>query len=201
MLTNWQFSTTGVLTCVVVLILALITLYRASERDRLSLPPGPRGWPLIGNLLDIPQSDIVKTQAQWARKYGAWLRIYNHCLGVIDLKQIPGKVVYVDAAGQPMIILNDVDLANELLDKKGVTCSNRPVLNMAGELAGFKEFTVFQMYGQRLKESRKHIHRAIGNRESLKMFDSLFETEIRNFLKANLRDPDDIQKHIRRYES
>jgi hypothetical protein len=100
-----------------------------------------------------------------------------------------------------MIILNDVDLANELLDKKGATCSNRPVLNMAGELAGLKEFTVFLMYGQRLKESRKYIHRAIGNRESLKMFDSLYETEIRNFLKANLRDPDDIQKHIRRYES
>ena len=113
----------------------------------------------------------------------------------------PGKIVYIDAAGQPMITLNDVDLANELLDKKGATCSNRPVLNMAGELAGFKEFTVFLMYGQRLKESRKYIHRAVGNRESLKMFDSLFETEVRKFLKANLRDPDDIQKHIRRYES
>ena len=125
----------------------------------------------------------------------------NHCVGVIDLKQIPGKIVYVDAAGQPMIILNDVDLANELLDKKGATCSNRPVLNMAGELAGFKQFTVFLMYGQCLKESRKYIHRAIGNRESLKIFDTLFEAEARKYLKAILRDPDDIHEHIRQYES
>jgi hypothetical protein len=68
---NWQFSTTGV----VVLILALIPLCRVLNQDRLSLPPGPKGWPLIGNLLDIPQSNFVKTYAEWARKYGAWFRI------------------------------------------------------------------------------------------------------------------------------
>jgi hypothetical protein len=48
---------------------------------------------------------------------------------------------------------------------------------MAGELAGFKEFTVFLIYGQRLKESCKDIHHAIGNRESLKMFYALFEAK------------------------
>jgi len=69
---NWQFSTNGVLTGLVVMIPGLIPLYLASKRERLSLPPGPKGWPLIGNLLDIPQSDCVKTYAEWARKYGAW---------------------------------------------------------------------------------------------------------------------------------
>jgi hypothetical protein len=72
---NWQFSTTGVLIGVVVLILALVPFYRSSKRDLLSLPPGPKGWPLIGNLLDIPQSDFAKAYTNWARKYGAWLRI------------------------------------------------------------------------------------------------------------------------------
>ena len=100
-----------------------------------------------------------------------------------------------------MIVLNDLDLANELLDKKGATCSNRPVLTMACELAGFKEMTGFLMYGQRFKESRKYIYRAIGSRESLKMFDSLFEAEIRKYLKAAQRDPDHIQEHIRRYNT
>ena len=68
---SWQFSTTGVLTGVVVFILALIPLYRSSKRDRLSLPPGPKGWPLIGNLLDMPQSNFAKVYTNWARKYGA----------------------------------------------------------------------------------------------------------------------------------
>ena len=100
-----------------------------------------------------------------------------------------------------MIILNDVDLANELLDKKGATCSDRPVLTMACELAGFKNWTGFLMYGQRFNESRKYMHRAIGSRESLKIFDTLFEAEAQKYLKATLRDPDDIQEHIRRYRS
>ena len=120
---------------------------------------------------------------------------------MVDLDQIPGKVVYVDAAGQPMVILNDVDLANEMLDKRGATNSDRPVLNMAGELAGFKEWTSFLMYGPRLKESRKHMHRAIGTRESLRKFDDLFDAEVQKYLKAILRDPGDVLEHIRRYIS
>jgi len=100
-----------------------------------------------------------------------------------------------------MIILNDVDLANEIFDKRGATNSDRPVLNMAGELAGFKDWTVPQSYGPRLRESRKYMHRAIGNRESLKKFDGLFNAEVRKLLKANLRDPDDVLDHIRRYIS
>ena len=98
-----------------------------------------------------------------------------------------------------MIVLNDVDVANEILDKKGATSSDRPVLNMAGELAGFKEWTSSLMYGPQLKESRKYMHRAIGNRDSLRKFDSLFEAEVRKYLKATLHDPDNVQQYIRRY--
>jgi hypothetical protein len=123
--------------------------------------------------------------------------IPSHWCGL--LRPVLGKIVYVDAAGQPLIVINDVDIANEILDKKGATSSDRPVLHMAGELAGFKGWTVFHMYGQRLKESRKYIHRAIGTQESLKKFDSLFNAEVRKYIKATLCDPDNVQQHIRRY--
>jgi hypothetical protein len=70
---------------------------------------------------------------------------------------------------------------------------------MAGELAGFGEWTSSLTYGPRLKESRKYMHHAIGTQESLKKFDNLFESEVRDLLKATLRNPDDIQQHLRRY--
>jgi hypothetical protein len=70
---------------------------------------------------------------------------------------------------------------------------------MAGELSGFKDWTGLLMYGPRFKESRKYMHRTVGTRESLKKFDGLFEDEVRKFLKATLRDPDNVQRHIRRY--
>ncbi|KAI0253130.1 cytochrome P450 [Lactifluus subvellereus] len=166
-------STTGVL----VLILSLVLLYWTSKRTRLQLPPGPKGWPLIGNLLDIPMVNFSRTYTEWARKYG--------------------KIVHANAAGQPLIILNDLDIANEILDKRGATCSDRPVFTMAGELAGFGKWTSSMMYGPRLKESRKYMHRAIGTRESLEKFDHLFDSEVRKSLKATLRDPENVQQHIR----
>jgi len=98
-----------------------------------------------------------------------------------------------------LIVISDVDIANEILDKKGAISSDRPVLNMAGELAGFKEWTSSLMYGPRLKESRKYMHRAIGTLESLRKFHGLFDTEVRKYLKATLRDSDNIPQHIRRY--
>ena len=77
--------------------------------------------------------------------------------------------------------------------------SSNFAVNMCGELAGFKEWTVLLKYGPRLKESRKYMHREIGNRESLRKFDNLFDAEVRKYLKATLRDPDNVQEHIRRY--
>jgi hypothetical protein len=98
----------------------------------------------------------------------------------------------------PLIVLNDLDVANELLDKQGATCSDRPYLTMAFELAGFADWTACLMYGPKLKESRKYMHRAIGTRVSLKKFSPLFESEAVKFLKATLRDPDNLEQHIRR---
>jgi hypothetical protein len=86
MFIDWQFSSTGVFAAAVVLVLALILLYRALKRESLSLPPGPKGWPLIGNLLDVPQSDFVKTYTEWARKYGEWFHVLYHCVDVVDIE-------------------------------------------------------------------------------------------------------------------
>ncbi|KAI0299732.1 cytochrome P450 [Multifurca ochricompacta] len=158
---SFTLSATDVFTLIVV----SVTLYWVSKRTRLPLPPGPKGWPLIGNLLDIPKANFGMTYSEWAMKYG--------------------KIIYADAAGQPLIIINDVDFANEMLDK-----------TMAGELAGFREWTSSLNYGPQLKESRKYMRRAIGTRESLKKFNNLFESENQRFLKATLRDPDNVHEHI-----
>jgi Cytochrome P450 len=114
---------------------------------------------------------------------------------------ISGSIVYANVAGQPLVILSDMEVANELLDKKSAIYSDRPVLEMAGELAGFKNWTGFLSYGPRWKESRKYMHHAIGTRESLAEFSGLFESSTRNLLKAALRDPENLERHIRLYAS
>lgn len=51
-------------------------LYVAVERvtrrrvTDASLPPGPKGWPLIGNLLEVPSIEPWKIYAAWGEKWG-----------------------------------------------------------------------------------------------------------------------------------
>ncbi|OVA20242.1 Cytochrome P450 [Macleaya cordata] len=55
---------------------ALIFLLGRSQRNTSRLPPGPPGWPVIGNILDLG-SMPHKTLVEFQRKYGPliWLRL------------------------------------------------------------------------------------------------------------------------------
>lgn len=44
--------------------------YNRSKNSRLPLPPGPKGYPIIGNLLDLPNGSDWITYRDWSRQYG-----------------------------------------------------------------------------------------------------------------------------------
>jgi hypothetical protein len=50
--------------------IGLISLSSAKKKVAV-LPPGPKGWPLIGNVLGIPSTFQWKTYRQWSIQYGA----------------------------------------------------------------------------------------------------------------------------------
>jgi hypothetical protein len=58
---------------------ALGLCYRLyKRRTALPLPPGPKGLPLIGNVLNMPKSHAWKTFAQWGDIYGNSEHRANH---------------------------------------------------------------------------------------------------------------------------
>jgi hypothetical protein len=66
------FSLIHVLDVVVILsfLLAFCITHRYQRRRGLRYPPGPPGWPVIGNLLDIPLSSPWLAYTESSKKYG-----------------------------------------------------------------------------------------------------------------------------------
>ena len=57
-------------------ILLAFVLWKSIKRIRRlnsPLPPGPKGWPIIGNLLQIPKDFEYETYRAWARECGMFI--------------------------------------------------------------------------------------------------------------------------------
>ncbi|KXN86289.1 O-methylsterigmatocystin oxidoreductase [Leucoagaricus sp. SymC.cos] len=164
------------------MILACVGLFIARallfKRSQLSLPPGPTGLPLIGNILDMPSTREWLTFARWGEKYG--------------------DICSVTVLGQPLVIINSARIATDMLDKKSAIYSDRPTLQMAGELVGWKNSLVLLPYGDRFRRYRRLFHRLIGSATAMKQFHPVEETETLRFLRTVLNNPDDLSAHIRR---
>ena len=62
MLTAWHIATA-------LLFILCVRLYVLRARKG-ALPPGPAGWPIIGNALDVPTLHGWKTFAKWGERWG-----------------------------------------------------------------------------------------------------------------------------------
>ncbi len=51
-------------------VILTFLLRRYSARKNLPLPPGPKAWPLIGNLLDMPSHFEWITYHKWSKELG-----------------------------------------------------------------------------------------------------------------------------------
>ncbi|KAF8143310.1 cytochrome P450 [Mycena galopus ATCC 62051] len=157
-------TTDGILTAA-----GLYICYRLYRRtNTLPLPPGPKGIPLIGNVLDMPKSHAWKTFAQWGDIYGG--------------------IMSVTLLGQPFVILNDPAIATELLEKRGNLYADRPTLEMAN-MSGWDRVLASARYGQRFREYRKLIGKVIGTRAAMAKYNSLEDYQANMFLKRVLNDP------------
>jgi len=55
------------------ILLFVIKAYVQKRRNSAGLPypPGPQGYPVIGNVLDIPKEAPWERYDEWAKQYGA----------------------------------------------------------------------------------------------------------------------------------
>ncbi|KXN82772.1 O-methylsterigmatocystin oxidoreductase [Leucoagaricus sp. SymC.cos] len=87
-------------------------LYLRKRRSRgsLPLPPGPKGWPIIGNMLDMPTEFEWKTYNEWCKKYGT-------------------DILHVPVMGTNLIVLDSAEAVFDLMERRSSIYSD----SMAGE--------------------------------------------------------------------
>ncbi|KAK7062506.1 cytochrome P450 [Favolaschia claudopus] len=161
-------------------IAVLCTLCFASEshlrvKSRPPLPPGPRGWPLVGSLFSLV-SRPWELWMQWSSQYDS-------------------DIIYCNLAGTSVIVLSSLCAAEALLEKRAAIYSDRPRAPMAGDLMGWNFLFGLMDYGK-LRHHRKNASYFKLYRTDLRTHRRLFNQEVPlNATKPELRTSARVAAH------
>nr|BAK09423.1 cytochrome P450 [Postia placenta] len=161
----------------VLLVVAYGIVRRLRKRRRASFPPGPRPYPLIGNLRDIPSEAPWKTFAKWSEQYG--------------------DMVYFHTLGREVVVLNSATMAHDLLDKRSAKYSYRPFFAMASEVIGWKWALPIMDYGEKWKRHRKYLQQFF-HKQNIPKYYNIELKEVHHLLNDFLDDPENFTAHIKR---
>ncbi|TFK48003.1 cytochrome P450 [Heliocybe sulcata] len=160
-------------------VAVLVTVWVLSSRTRrrgLPLPPGPKGLPLIGNLLDFPATFQWLAFDKWHKQYG--------------------DIVYLNLAGQSVVVLGSPEAASAFFDKKSAVYSDRPRMVMLNELVGWGEFNIASFrYGNAWRELRRVFHQQYHS-GVIPQYYPIFLRHTYRLLRNLLTEPNELDQHL-----
>ncbi|TFK23817.1 cytochrome P450 98A3 [Coprinopsis marcescibilis] len=149
----------------------------ALSKRKLPLPPGPTGWPVVGNLFQIPQTSPWVVYKEWAKQYGG--------------------ITYLNAMGQDIVVVNDLRTAVDLLEKRAINTSDRvglPSLDILGLDWAFS----LMPYGTEWRVRKRAFHYFFGRRQVSEHY-PVIEQECLTYLRELAKTPEKLFKHSRLY--
>jgi hypothetical protein len=180
------------------ILVALVPLcvHYTRRSKQPSLPPGPRGLPFVGNIFDVPSDDIWLKFAELGDVWGMSSSSRPHSSA---RHKATGGISSLSVLGQTMVIVNSLKVAEDLLDVRGANFSERPVIPMGGELAGFKNTLPLAQYGDRVRRERKLFHQLFGSPAAVNQFVPLLSLEIQTLLQHLISTSGAVVEQVLRF--
>lgn len=104
-----------------------------------------------------------------------------------------GDVIYLEALGTRMIVLNSYKAAQDLLGKKAVY-ADRPNFPFVCELMGLDRLIVLSRYNERWRRQRKALHPVL-NKGAIGMYSGEQQKAAHAYLRTLLTSPKDFHKN------
>lgn len=182
---------------IILLLLGTLVVSRLLRKRPLGpLPPGPRGLPLVGSVLDIPMT------YQWLH-FSNWSQRWGEC-SVIDSnlptsKTSSGDIISFSMLGQQYVIVNSAQTALDMLEKKSAIYSSRAPIPVAGDMIGWNGAMILQPSGHRMRETRKLLGLVMASTKRVERFHHLVEQETKQFLVGLSNRTDSLVREVQKY--
>lgn len=120
---------------VITALVAMVVLYSilTQSRPKKRYPPGPKGFPIFGNIFDIPTVAAYKTFAKWGWDHYGTFTLFTHEIHA-DTTMVIGDIIYLRVLQKSIIIINSYQVAHDILEQRGAIYSCRPRVPMGGEV-------------------------------------------------------------------
>ncbi|KAJ7834052.1 cytochrome P450 [Mycena olivaceomarginata] len=159
------------------LLIIFLVIFLFKPTTNRKLPPGPKGWPLMGNIYDVPRTASWHVFQQWGESYG--------------------EMIYFHTFGKPVVVLNSARAAHDLLDKRSAIYSYRPQFSMANEVIGWKFSLTSMDYGEKSKRQRRYLQYYF-HKQRLPNYYPLQLKEVHRLLNDLVDDPKNYRSLIKR---
>ncbi|KAJ9180932.1 hypothetical protein P3X46_009117 [Hevea brasiliensis] len=117
-----------------ILLLLLLLAYKLYFRIRFKLPPGPRPWPIVGNLYDVKPVRF-RCYAEWAKSYG--------------------PIISVWLGSTLNVIVSNTELAKEVLKEHDQQLADRHRSRSAAKFSKDGQDLIWADYGPHYVKARK----------------------------------------------
>ncbi|CDO76601.1 hypothetical protein BN946_scf184868.g15 [Trametes cinnabarina] len=162
-----------------VFLVVMVVVSARSSAARGQLPPGPGGLPLLGSVHKMPLKYQERQLYEWRKQYG--------------------DVIYLKLFRTPVVVLNTLQAATDVLTKRSAKHSDRPRMVLLAELMNQASSIPAMPYGERFRKHRKWMHEAVGTKERLNAYRSIQLREVHNLLKNLLSSPERFIQHCHLY--